>query len=161
MAPTTTWLVTGLDWPAQLSVWLVGPLVVSVQRPGPPRGTSTNATCGLSVPACAPFSALAIATGAAGLAVESVTFEELTTADRVVTVVVRGRAGVVVTSVVACVVTVTRRDVVVGDTPAGGRRGLDAEVRVKTRMSKRIGLDHIKRCALFSEKVVRGIVFEG
>ena len=95
------------------------------------------------------------------LAVESVTFEELTTADRVVTIVVGCCTGVRSRGLVTCVVTVTGRDVDVGDGLAAGRRGPDAEVRVKTRMSNKIGLDHIKRCALFSEKVVRGIVFEG
>jgi hypothetical protein len=38
---------------------------------------------------------------------------------------------------------------------------VDWVLRVKTRMRRRRGLDHIKRWAPFSEKGERGIVFEG
>jgi hypothetical protein len=57
--------------------------------------------------------------------------------------------------------------VVTGDVEEGGRdeaagtSGVAAEVRVKTRTTRRIGLDHIKRCVLFREKCARAIVFEG
>ncbi len=57
--------------------------------------------------------------------------------------------------------------VVTGDLEEGGRDeaagpwGVVAEVRVKTKTTRRIGLDHIKRCVLFSEKCARAIVFEG
>jgi hypothetical protein len=73
----------------------------------------------------------------------------------------RGFRGVVVADV--CVAEV----VVTGDLEEGGRDeaagtlGVAAEVRVNTRTTRRIGLDHIKRCVLFREKGVRAIVFEG
>ena len=47
-----------------------------------------------------------------------------------------------------------------GGDEAAGPRGDDA-LRVKTSTSSRSGLDHIKRWALFSEKGVRDMVFEG
>jgi hypothetical protein len=79
------------------------------------------------------------------------------------------RAGrlVVDVTVVVVVVVVVATNVVTGDVEEGGRDeaagtcGVVAEVRVKTRTSRRIGLDHIKRWALFREKCVRAIVFEG
>jgi hypothetical protein len=94
--------------------------------------------------------------------------------------------GVVVVAVVAVVVVVGRVcsvvgvDVVVvvvdesgpvvvvaGDVEEGGGDeapgplGVVAEVSVKTSTTRSIGLDHINRCVLFSEKCSRAIVFEG
>jgi hypothetical protein len=57
--------------------------------------------------------------------------------------------------------------VVTGDVKEGGRDeaagplGVAADVRVNTKTTRRIGLDHIKRCVLFREKGARAIVFEG
>ena len=145
-----------------MSDWLDGPLVASDQSPGPRKGTSTSASGGLRLPASAPCSALALPTAVTGRAIESVTFEEFATADRVLTFDVGRFVVVVFTIVGTSVVAATRTDVVVeGGFVFADWWGLDAEVRVKTRMSRRIGLDHVKRCALFSEKGVRGIVFEG
>jgi hypothetical protein len=76
---------------------------------------------------------------------------------------------------VAAVVVVVEVDVVVGvlvvvvaadfeegrcDEAAGSFGGA-ADVRVNTSTTRRIGLDHIMRCVLFSEKCARAIVFEG
>jgi hypothetical protein len=44
---------------------------------------------------------------------------------------------------------------------AAGPFGGAADVSVNTSTTRRIGLDHIKRCVLFSEKCARAIVFEG
>ena len=48
-----------------------------------------------------------------------------------------------------------------GSDEATGPLGVVAEVSVKTSTTRSIGLDHIKRCVLFSEKCARAIVFEG
>jgi hypothetical protein len=107
-----------------------------------------------------------------GRTVVVVTTEELSAARGVVvvgdTVVAGGRrwcGGVVVVVVVVGIAVV--KVVVTGDVEEGGRdeaagpSGVAAEVRVKTRTTRRIGLDHIKRCVLFREKCARAIVFEG
>jgi hypothetical protein len=143
-------------------------LADSVQVPGPRSGTSTDSKPGPSVPESAPLSAFAFDIGVTRLTLVVVTLEKLLATDNVVTVVAtvttRGSVDGVVVGLVGCVVG-TR--VVAGDVEEGGgdeasgARGADADVRVKTRMMSRSGLDHINRCALFSEKGERGIIFEG
>ena len=142
-------------------------LADSVQVPGPRSGTSTDSKPGPSVPESAPLSAFAFDIGATRLTLVVVTLEELLATDNVVTVVAtvttRGD-GVVVAGLVGRVVGM---GVVTGDVEEGGGDeasgacGADADVRVKTRMMSSSGLDHINRCALFSEKGERGIIFEG
>ena len=138
-----------------------------VQVPGPRSGTSTDPKPGPSVPESAPLSALAFDIGATRLTLVVVTLEKLLATDNVVTVVatVTTFGGVRCVGVVVGLVVGTR--VVAGDVEEGGgdeasgARGADAEVRVKTRMRSKSGLDHINRCALFREKGERGIIFEG
>ena len=111
--------------------------------------------------------AFAFPIGAIGLTLEVVTLEELFATDDVVLVVfavtMTGLDDVVVSGVV---VVVADTGVVTGDVEEGGRdeaagpRG-DEALRVNTSTSSRSGLDHINRWALFSEKGVRDMVFEG
>jgi hypothetical protein len=87
----------------------------------------------------------------------------------VVVVVGRVRSVVGVDVVVVVVVVNESGPVVVvasdveegGSDEATGPLGVVAEVSVKTSTTRSIGLDHIKRCVLFSEKCARAIVFEG
>lgn len=87
--------------------------------------------------------------------------ERISALDGAVVVVV-GAVGVDVV-----VVAVSTVDVVTDDLEEGGRDEAAgpfdgaADVSVKTRTTRSIGLDHIKRCVLFSEKCARAIVFEG
>ena len=169
MEPTTTWLTTGLVSAPQLRDWSVDTLADSVQLPGPRSGTSTDSKPGASVPESSPLMAFAFEIGATGFTLEVVTLEELLATDDVVVAgfvdfaVTMTRVDGVVLGVVDVVVGAW---VVTGDVEEGGGdeaagpRGDDA-VRVKTRTSSRSGLDHIKRCALFREKGVRGMVVEG
>jgi hypothetical protein len=114
--------------------------------------------------------ALAFDIGATGFTLEVVTLEKLLATDDVVLVVLAVFAATItavegdVDAIVEVVVTGTW--VVTGDVEEGGGdeaagpRG-DVAVRVKTSTSSSSGLDHIKRWALFSEKGVRDMVFEG
>jgi len=174
--PTTTWLTTGLVSAPQLSDWLVGAVADRVQFPGPRSGTSTDSKPGPSVPESSPLIALAFDIGATGFTLVVVTPEKFLATNDVVGVefavsntgverVVVGR--VVVVGTVVVVVFVRGTKVVTGDVEEGGgdeapgTRGEDVAVRVKTSTRSKRGLDHIKRCALFSEKGERDIVFEG
>jgi hypothetical protein len=172
VAPTTTCWKTGLVCAPHWSDWLAGALVVTVQVPGPRSGTSTTSKPGLSVPEKSPFIALGLGAGLIRPTVVVVTSEELSATGGVVIGVVvsvdrrcvTGRwrfGGVVVVEVGVAKVVVT------GDVEEGGRDeaagplGVAADVRVNTSTTRRIGLDHIKRCVLFREKCARAIVFEG
>jgi hypothetical protein len=105
--------------------------------------------------------------GATGLTLVVVALEKLLTRDVVVTGVFDVAFTVVDGLVVARLVVVVARFGTTGDVEEGGSdeaagaRGADWVLRVKTRMRRSRGLDHIKRWALFSEKGERGIVFEG
>ncbi len=155
----------------QFRDWSVAALALSVQFPGPSRGTSTDSNPGSSVPESAPLIAFTFAIGATGFAVEVVTLEKLLTTDDVVFVIfavtVTGVDVFVDVFVVGVVVVaVSGTWVVTGDVEEGGRNETsgalgDEAVNVKTRTSNRSGLDHIKRWALFSEKGERDIVFVG
>jgi len=156
----------------QFRDWSVAALALSVQFPGPSRGTSTDSNPGSSVPESAPLIAFTFAIGATGFAVEVVTLEELLATDSVVFVIFAVTiTGVdvfvdVFVDVSVVVVAVFGTWVVTGDVEEGGRNETsgalgDEAVNVKTRTSNRRGLDHIKRWALFSEKGERDIVFVG
>jgi len=156
----------------QFRDWSVAALALSVQFPGPSRGTSTDSNPGSSVPESAPLIAFTFAIGATGFAVEVVTLEELLATDNVVFVIFAVTiTGVdvfvdVFVDVNVVVVAVFGTWVVTGDVEEGGRNETsgalgDEAVNVKTRTSNRRGLDHIKRWALFSEKGERDIVFVG
>lgn len=149
-------------------------LAEKVQSPGP-SGTSTASNPGASAPDSAPLKAFAFEGGAKCFAVEVVTSEKFPARDddgfAVDPVTITGVEVLVVVLVVVFVevaeVVVTGTWVVTGDVEEGGsdkapgsRVGDDA-VRVKTSTSKRSGLDHIRRWALFSEKGERDIVFVG
>jgi hypothetical protein len=145
--------------------------MVSVQVPGPRSGTSTTSKPGPSAPEDSPVIALALGAEAIRRTVVVVTTEKLSAACGVVvgvTGVAGGRRWCRAVVVVEVVVGVgVAKVVVTGDVEEGGRdeaagtSGVAAEVRVKTRTTRRIGLDHIKRCVLFREKCARAIVFEG
>jgi hypothetical protein len=173
VAPTTTCWKTGLVCSPHWSDWLVGALVVTVQSPGPRSGTSTTSKPGPSVPENSPFIALGSGAGLTRRTVVVVTTEELSATGGVVVGAVvdvegrcaDGRRCVVVVGVVVVEVGVAEV-VVTGDVEEGGRDeaagpGVAADVSVNTNTIRRIGLDHIKRCVLFSEKCARAIVFEG
>ena len=154
----------------QFRDWSVAALTLSVQFPGPRRGTSTDSNPGSSVPESAPLIAFTFAIGATGFAVEVVTLEELLATDSVVFVIfavtITGVDVLVDVFVDVSVVVVFGTWVVTGDVEEGGRNETsgalgDEAVNVKTRTSNRRGLDHIKRWALFSEKGERDIVFVG
>ena len=154
----------------QFRDWSVAALALSVQFPGPSRGTSTDSNPGSSVPESAPLIAFTFAIGATGFAVEVVTLEELLATDNVVFVIfavtITGVDVLVDVFVDVSVVVVFGTWVVTGDVEEGGRNETsgalgDEAVNVKTRTSNRRGLDHIKRWALFSEKGERDIVFVG
>ena len=156
----------------QFRDWSVAALTLSVQFPGPRRGTSTDSNPGSSVPESAPLIAFTFAIGATGFAVEVVTLEELLATDSVVFVIFAVTiTGVdvfvdVFVDVNVVVVAVFGTWVVTGDVEEGGRNETsgalgDEAVNVKTRTSNKRGLDHIKRWALFSEKGERDIVFVG
>ena len=156
----------------QFRDWSVAALALSVQFPGPSRGTSTDSNPGSSVPESAPLIAFTFAIGATGFAVEVVTLEELLATDNVVFVIFAVTiTGVdvlvdVFVDVSVVVVAVFGTWVVTGDVEEGGRNETsgalgDEAVNVKTRTSNKRGLDHIKRWALFSEKGERDIVFVG
>ena len=154
----------------QFRDWSVAALALSVQFPGPRRGTSTDSNPGSSVPESAPLIAFTFAIGATGFAVEVVTLEELLATDSVVFVIfavtITGVDVLVDVFVDVSVVVVFGTWVVTGDVEEGGRNETsgalgDEAVNVKTRTSNRRGLDHIKRWALFSEKGERDIVFVG
>jgi len=154
----------------QFRDWSVAALALSVQFPGPSRGTSTDSNPGSSVPESAPLIAFTFAIGATGFAVEVVTLEELLATDSVVFVIfavtITGVDVLVDVFVDVSVVVVFGTWVVTGDVEEGGRNETsgalgDEAVNVKTRTSNRRGLDHIKRWALFSEKGERDIVFVG
>ena len=156
----------------QFRDWSVAALTLSVQFPGPRRGTSTDSNPGSSVPESAPLIAFTFAIGATGFALEVVTLEELLATDSVVFVIFAVTiTGVdvlvdVFVDVSVVVVAVFGTWVVTGDVEEGGRNETsgalgDEAVNVKTRTSNRSGLDHIKRWALFSEKGERDIVFVG
>jgi len=154
----------------QFRDWSVAALALSVQFPGPSRGTSTDSNPGSSVPESAPLIAFTFAIGATGFAVEVVTLEELLATDNVVFVIfavtITGVDVLVDVFVDVSVVAVFGTWVVTGDVEEGGRNETsgalgDEAVNVKTRTSNRRGLDHIKRWALFSEKGERDIVFVG
>lgn len=175
VAPTTTCCRTGLVCVPHWRDWLVDALVVNVQSPGPRRGTSTTSKPGPSAPEDSPVIALALGAELIRRTVVVVTTEKLGTARGVVVVGVTGglRCGCVVVVVVdVCVAKVVAGEcvakvVVTGDLEesgcdeAAGTSGVAAEVRVNTNTTRRIGLDHIKRCVLFREKCARAIVFEG
>ena len=162
---------TGLLSTPQLRDCVVDALADKVQFPGPRNGTSTVSKPGLSVPESSPLIALALDDGAIGRAVVEVTLEDRLTTDGVVSVVlavtITGDDGVVVAIVVVVVAGCVGTRVVPGDVEEGGcneaagTSGGDDAVNVKTSTSSRIGLDHISRWALFSEKGERGMVFEG
>ena len=128
-------------------------LAASVQLPGPRSGTSTDSNPGPSDPESAPLRAFAFDIGAARLTLFVVTLEKLLATDDVVTVVaiVTTFFVGVVDGVDGLVEVVVGRRVVTGDVEEGGRdetsgaRGAEFEVRVKTRIRSRSGLDHIKR----------------
>ena len=152
----------------QFRDWSVAALALSVQFPGPSRGTSTDSNPGSSVPESAPLIAFTFAIGATGFAVEVVTLEELLATDSVVFVIfavtITGVDVLVDVFVDVSVVVVFGTWVVTGDVEEGGRNETsgalgDEAVNVKTRTSNKRGLDHIKRWALFSEKGERDIVF--
>jgi hypothetical protein len=160
----------------QFSDWTVLALADSVQLPGPSRGRSTDEKPGPSDPESAPLIAFTFDIGAAGLAVEVVTFDELLAVDDVLFVIFAvtiNDVDVVVVlievfvAVVRTVEVVTvGAGVVTGDVEEGGRDETagapgDEAVSVKTRTSNKSGLDHISRWALFSEKGERDIVFVG
>ena len=150
----------------QFRDWSVAALTLSVQFPGPRRGTSTDSNPGSSVPESAPLIAFTFAIGATGFAVEVVTLEELLATDNVVFVIFAVTITGVDVFVDVSVVVVFGTWVVTGDVEEGGRNETsgalgDEAVNVKTRTSNRRGLDHIKRWALFSEKGERDIVFVG
>ena len=154
----------------QFRDWSVAALALSVQFPGPSRGTSTDSNPGSSVPESAPLIAFTFAIGATGFALEVVTLEELLATDDVVFVIfavtITGVDVLVDVFVDVSVVVVFGTWVVTGDVEEGGRNETsgalgDEAVNVKTRTSNRRGLDHIKRWALFSEKGERDIVFVG
>ena len=154
----------------QFRDWSVAALALSVQFPGPSRGTSTDSNPGSSVPESAPLIAFTFAIGATGFAVEVVTLEELLATDNVVFVIfavtITGVDVLVDVFVDVSVVVVFGTWVVTGDVEEGGRNETsgalgDEAVNVKTRTSNKRGLDHIKRWALFSEKGERVIVFVG
>jgi hypothetical protein len=140
------------------------------QFPGPSSGTSTDSNPGSRVPESSPLMAFAFEIGATGFTLEVVALEKLLTTDHVVAVVfaatTTGVVGVVVLIDVLIDVVVTGAWVVTGDVEEGGgdeatgTRG-GVAVRVKTRTSSKIGLDHISRWALFREKGARVMVFEG
>jgi hypothetical protein len=171
VAPTTTCWKTGLVCSPHWSDWFAGALVVTVQSPGPRSGTSTTSKPGLSVPENSPFIALGLGAVLIRGMVVVVTTEELSATGGVVVgavVDVTGRCADGRRSVVVVVVVETgvAEVVVTGDVEEGGRNeasgpGVAADVRVNTNTTRRIGLDHIKRCVLFSEKCARAIVFEG
>src|SRR5271154_5028058 len=116
---------------------------------------------GARAPESSPLMALAFDIDATGFTLEVVTLEKLLATDDVVRVVfvvfvatITGVEGVVVAIVE---VVVAGAWVVTGDVEEGGRDEAAGScgavaVRVKTSTSSRSGLDHIKRCALFSEK---------
>ena len=154
----------------QFRDWSVAALALSVQFPGPSRGTSTDSNPGSSVPESAPLIAFTFAIGATGFALEVVTLEELLATDSVVFVIfavtITGVDVLVDVFVDVSVVVVFGTWVVTGDVEEGGRNETsgalgDEAVNVKTRTSNKRGLDHIKRWALFSEKGERDIVFVG
>lgn len=173
--------MTGLERESQLSDWLVDALAVRVQSPGPRSGTSTNSKPGCRVPESTPVSALALVAEPTRRPVEAVTAEDFVTTIGAVVVVTTGLVGVAVAVVVGGDVAIFGFDtagtvvagtevgatVVAGDVEEGGRDeaagplGAPDEVSVKTRTSRRIGLDHINRCVLLREESVRAIVFEG
>jgi hypothetical protein len=115
--------------------------------------------------------AFAFDIGATGFTLEVVTLEKLFATDDVVPVVFVVVFAVTITGVVVVVigsvdVVVAETGVVTGDVEEGGRDEAagpcgDEAVRVNTSTSSRSGLDHINRWALFSEKGVRDMVFEG
>lgn len=121
----------------------------------------------MSVPESAPLIAFAFDIGATGFTLEVVTLEELRATDDVVlvtfAVTMTGVDGVVLATVD---VVVTGTGVVTGDVEEGGGdeaagpRG-DVALRVRTSTTSSSGLDHFKRLALFSEKGVRDMAFEG
>jgi hypothetical protein len=119
-----------------------------------------------------PFIALAFGAALIRRTVVVVTTEELSATGGVVVVGVSTRLGRCVGTVVDGVTVVVGVDldaivVVTGDFEEGRRDEAPGplagapDVRVKTRTTRSIGLDHIKRCVLFSEKCARAIVFEG
>jgi hypothetical protein len=133
---------------------LVDALAENVQLPGPWRGTSTEPMPGPRVPESSPLSAFAFNVGAAGLSLVVVTLEKFLSTHDVVDVVLADFAvsitlvdGVVVGELVV----VFGTKVVAGDVEEGGgdetsgARGTEFEVRVKTRIRSKSGLDHIKR----------------
>jgi len=159
----------------QFRDWSVAALALSVQFPGPSRGTSTDSNPGSSVPESAPLIAFTFSIGATGFALEVVTLEELLATNDVVFVIfavtITGVDVFVDVFVDVCLVSVVvvavfGTWVVTGDVEEGGRNETsgalgDEAVNVKTRTSNKRGLDHIKRWALFSEKGERDIVFVG
>ena len=156
VAPTTTCWKTGLVCVSHWSDWLVGALVVTVQVPGPRRGTSTTSKPGPSVPENSPFIALGLGAALIRRTVVVVTTEELSATDGVVigVVVAVGRWCVTRWWCVGDVVVVefgVAKVVVTGDVKEGGRDeaagplGVVPDVRVKTRTRSSTGLDHIRR----------------
>jgi hypothetical protein len=154
-----------------LSDWVVDPLALRVQFPGPSSGTLTDSNPGPRVPDNSPLSAFAFDIGATGFTLDVVTLKKFLATDDVVFVVF----AVTITGVdVDVVVVVGLVDVVefgtwvlTGDVEEGGgdeasgARGVELALSVKTSTISRSGLDHIKRWALFSEKGERDIVFVG
>jgi hypothetical protein len=142
----------GLVSPSQLRDWSVGALADSVHVPGPRSGRSTDSTPAPSAPESPPLNAFAFNIGARCLTLVVVTLEKLLTTDDEVTGVFAATITLVDGVVVArLVVVVFGTWVVTGDVEEGGgdetsgARGAAAEVRVKTSIKSRSGLDHIKR----------------
>jgi hypothetical protein len=170
--PTTTWKVEGTVWPAQFSVCRVGPLVVRCHDPGPSNGTSTTPSAAVSSPAITPFGTCALGTGSTDFTVELVTPEDVGTIGT--NAILAGNVVVEVAEVVDVVDDVlgvlVGRDVVVAaicldvagidvgvveiTTLSLVIDGLVDDVRVKTRTTSRIGLDHISTWVLRSDECI-------
>lgn len=166
-----------------MSDWEVGALVCRLQIPGPRNGTSTTPRSDVSWPARTPLLTLTALAGPSGRTVETVELEDLGTTgstkvaggdpDAVVRVGVNGTfaAGVVVG-----VEVVVGDGVVVGGEVDGEVTGVavvvvdargalswdpDVVVKVKTRTTRRIGLDHISRWVAFRGECINAFRFEG